>query len=232
MSSPKPERDISYLASWLCGIYPLGFLGALDLFFRGGRRMAFQALLCALVVFAAQLLTFAFPAGSGSDGFMLGAWLILPPATLYFLQTLDWPAPAPLKRGFWVSVIIILAVVGILADIAITAYSDMTTRTYVDLAIDDANKATESVADYFYQHRRFPDDLEQTGLRMSASKFITSMYVSDKGSVKLVMAFAPLRGKSLAFVPMMDGNRIIWRCMSREIEDKYLPVTCRSKNGG
>lgn len=160
---------------------------------------------------------------------MLGAWLFLPPVTLYYLRTIDWPEPAPLKRGFWVSAIIALVIIGIPAAFSISAYTVFTTRSYALNAIYDADKATERVANYYYQNKRFPDDLEQAGFKIPVSKFITSMGVTDKGSVKLVMGFAPLAGKSLVFVPSMDGNnKIHWKCMSQEIEDKYLPATCRS----
>ena len=77
----KPTRDLSYLAGWLCGTPFLGLIGAIDIFCRGARRKAYQALLCGLPVTA--------------------AFFLFPPLTLRYLRTLDWPMPAPLKRGPW-----------------------------------------------------------------------------------------------------------------------------------
>src|SRR3989344_1840523 len=231
MSNPKFDRDLSYLASWMCGLYPFGFLGALDLFCRGARRMAFQALLCALVVLAANILVVALPGQRlGSEGlFMLGAWFLLPPATLSFLRTLDWPAPTPLKRGFWVSMIIFLGVFGILAAIAIPAYIDMAIRSKVGAKYLVAEAATEAVANYYYKNLHFPDNLEQAGFKTPAWNTIASVRVKENGIVELVLDVEPLAGKSIVIVPSIDDrDKIVWSCMSLEIKNKYLPAECRS----
>lgn len=235
MSNPKLDRDLSYLASWMCGLYPFGFLGALDLFCRGARRMAFQALLCALVVLAANILVAAFPGQrSSSEGlFMLGAWLILPPVTLGFLRTLDWPVPTPLKRGFWVSMLIILGVIGILAAIAIPAYTDMAIRSKVGGKFFVAETATEAVANHYYKNHRFPDNLEQAGFKPPSWNTLASVRVKEQGIVELVLDVDPLAGKSIVIVPSIDGRgKIAWSCMSLEIKDKYLPTKCRSVKKG
>lgn len=102
MSNTKIDRDLSYFAGWACGIYLLGFIGALDFYLRGARRKAFQALLCALVGLVANILVVALLGQrSGSEGsFMLiGTWFFLTPLTLYYLRTLDWPVCPRRSKG-------------------------------------------------------------------------------------------------------------------------------------
>jgi hypothetical protein len=234
MSNPKLDRDLSYLAGWLCGMYPLGLIGALDFYLREADRKAFQALLCAIMVLTANILVVALPGQrSASAGlFILGAWLFLPPLTLYYLRTLDWPAPAPDKRG-WLSMIIFLGIIGILAAIAIPAYTDMAIRSKVGGKFFVAETATEAVASHYYKNHRFPDNLEQAGFKPPSWNSIASVRVKEQGIVELVLDVEPLAGKSIVIVPSIDDRgKIVWSCMSLEIKDKYLPAKCRSVKKG
>lgn len=164
---------------------------------------------------------------------LIGTWFFLTPLTLYYLRTLDWPAPTPLKRGAWVSVIIFLVIIGILAAIAIPAYTDMAIRSKVGEKYIVAEAATEVVANHYYKNHHFPDNLEQAGFKTPTWNSIASVRVKENGIVELVLDFDPLAGKSIVMVPSIDGsNKIVWRCMSPEIKDNYLPAKCRSKTAG
>jgi hypothetical protein len=61
---------------------------------------------------------------------------------------------------------------------------------------------------------------------------ITSVGINENGTVKLTIAFSPLTGASVIFAPSIDGNKkIVWQCMSEEIEDRYLPLECKKGPG-
>lgn len=233
MSNPKLEKDLSYLSGWFCGVFfPFGLIGALDFFFRGARRKAFQALMCALPGIFLLIVTIVMKRNPASGPFIAGALLLLPLLTLYYLRTLDWPVPTPLNRGAWVSLIIFLVFIGIVAAIAVPAYSDMGTRSRASYGMSEAAKAREFFDNYYYQNRRFPDNLEQTGFKTQASQLITSISIAEKGTIKLVMGFAPLAGKSVLYIPLIDDNdKIVWKCMSQEIRNVYLPGSCRNETG-
>ena len=222
MSDTEPGKDLPYLNGLACYFFPFGILVVLIYFFRGQQRMAFQALVCAF-------LGFGFLSSSGNP-YILLTWPIVPPISLYFLRQLDWPTPAPPKRGWWVTAIIFLVAIGIVADIAFFAYQDMTTRSYISIARLEGEKAEQAVAKYFYENRRFPEELKQTGYEVPSSKFIKSMQITNNGVLKIIFNFSPLYGKRLEFVPTVDGsNKIIWKCIGQEIKDKLLPQDCRSK---
>lgn len=229
---PKVEKDLSYLSGWFCGVFfPLGLIGALDFFSRGARRKAFQALMCALPGTLLLIVTLMTKGKPASGPVMTGVLLVLPLLTLYYLRTLVWPVPAPFKRGAWVSVIILLVCIGIVAAIVVPVYRDMETRSRASYGMAEAAKARELFDNYYYQNRRFPDNLEQAGFKTPASQMITSISIAEKGTIKLVMGFAPLAGKSVIFTPLIDdNNKIIWKCMSQEIRNVYLPE-CRSETG-
>lgn len=128
-------------------------------------------------------------------------------------------------------VVLIPSIVGILAAVAILAYQDYTARTHVVQAEAIGRNATGTVADYYYRHQEFPCSLEQAGFATPLPPSVKEISVNcQNGTVIMTMANAPLAGKALLFVPSMDlSNRITWKCMSREIQDGYLPLQCRSE---
>ena len=48
--------------------------------------------------------------------------------------------------------------------------------------------------------------------------------------VGVVLAMAPLDGKSIVFVPQRDANnRVMWTCCGEDVPQRYLPPHCRQK---
>jgi len=128
-------------------------------------------------------------------------------------------------------VILFVAVIGILAAIAIPAYQDYTIRARMTEAVTDGTKATQSVSDYYEQYQRVPNSLEEAGFSVQFSPFIKAIDVDNTNDIITVtIASAPMTGKTLLFIPSLDANnKIFWRCMSQNIQDKYLPFQCRQR---
>ncbi len=233
MPSAKLRRDVSYLVACSAIFPPLSAIAALNYLVRGSRRMAFQVFLCGCVTLLVYVVTpnpfVCFCGGA------IVLMLVVPVVALYFLRRLDWPAPTPLKTGAWVSLgqlIILIGIIGILVAIAVPAYRTRGIRDRLYEPIETAKNATDLVANYYYKHRRWPDTLEKTGFKTPASHLITSVGISENGTVTLTIAFSPLAGKSVTFLPSIDGKKkIVWKCMSEEIEDNYLPRECRKEPG-
>ncbi|OIR17860.1 fimbrial protein precursor [mine drainage metagenome] len=124
-----------------------------------------------------------------------------------------------------------IAFIGILAAIAIPAYQDYTTRARMVGAVALGSNAADSVASYYYQHQEVPSSLEQAGFATPISPAVKGLSVnSENGTVIVTMSSPPIIGKTLLFVPTLDSNKkIVWTCMSQEIQDKYLPQQCRQK---
>jgi len=128
-----------------------------------------------------------------------------------------------------VLVFALIAMLGIFAAIAIPAYQDYTTRARMAQAAVVGTNAAESVANYYYQHQQTPVSLAQAGFAAPLPPFIKEIGVDSQNSVvTITMATAPIEGKTLLLVPSFDANnKIIWKCMSQEIKDRYLPRQCR-----
>lgn len=229
MAEREPRRDLTYLAGWLCGTPFLGLVGAVDLFFRGAKRRAFQALLCGLAVLGAYLLFLSF-IGNESDWtgrLILGAWIILPPATLAYLRTLEWPAPATRERGGWVSVIIVCVIVGFLAHIAISAYEERGIRAKVYGASYDVKQRVE---DYVRANRKLPvtgDDV--TGDKSLVSKFIGSLSVGADGAItiRFSKSVGSAAGKTIVWTPHLNSGAVTWSCGGGTLPERYRSHECR-----
>ena len=124
-----------------------------------------------------------------------------------------------------------IAFIGILAAIAIPAYQDYTTKARMAGAVALGSNAADSVANYYYQHQEVPSSLEQAGFAEPIPPAVKELSVNDEnGTVIITMASAPISGKTFLFVPSLDSNKkIVWTCMSQEIQDKYLPQQCRQQ---
>lgn len=76
---------------------------------------------------------------------------------------------------------------------------------------------------------RAPAQIEEAFIRPAELRDIKLMSVNGRtGQVRVTLAFRPVDGKSLIFVPTRSRNRtIVWRCTSEDIQAKYLPEMCR-----
>lgn len=125
----------------------------------------------------------------------------------------------------------VVAIIGIMAAVAIPAYQDYTTRARLAEAATAGTNAAEAVANYYYQHQEVPNSLEQAGFVASLPPSIKEIGVNSQNAiVTITMVAAPIAGKSLLLVPSLDANKkIIWKCLSQDIQDKYLPPQCRQQ---
>lgn len=144
-------------------------------------------------------------------------------------------APArPAQRAsvllVWVMSALLLVSVALVARSLITVPAHRTAG--IDVKIHDAEmlgaQATTAAADYRETHGHFPPTLDAAGFRQSSPQVRRLWIDTDSGVIHLEMAFAPLRKKTLNFVPEFDRDGdLIWRCRSDDIDPQYLPEHCR-----
>lgn len=106
---------------------------------------------------------------------------------------------------------------------------DEITRTRIAEAAVTGRQAVQAVENYAKKRGRFPAHIEEAYIRPAALKDIKLMSVDRKtGQVRVTLAFTPVDGKSLLFVPSRNADRsFAWRCTSEDIEPRYLPEGCR-----
>lgn len=126
--------------------------------------------------------------------------------------------------------LVVVAMIGILAAIAIPAYQDYTVRAQLSQTITVAHGATTAVENYYYSTKSPPDNLAQTGFSLPpTATYVQGIAVDPKNAVvTLTLAIPSQLGKTIEFVPTLDQEKHIqWRCSGKDIKASLLPQDCR-----
>lgn len=126
--------------------------------------------------------------------------------------------------------IVVIAMIGIMAALAIPAYNEYMVKAQVTQAINVGRDATKAVENYYYKSGRIPANLKKAGFVLPANATsVQDIEVNPENAmVFLTLAIPAQQGKTIAFVPSMgDDKRIHWRCASKEVSANLLPKDCR-----
>jgi type IV pilus assembly protein PilA len=152
-----------------------------------------------------------------------------------------------------IELMIVVAIIGILASLAVSAYQTYTIRAQLAEAINMGAGAKTPVVDAFSQDGTAPPDRVAAGMSAVATDS-RGMYVSEvrivNGRVDVMMgnrAHADISTKIISFTPYMTpSGGTVWRCGAAAppgggavlmpgtvyqptlIPARYLPSTCRN----
>ncbi|EPH9111377.1 pilin, partial [Neisseria gonorrhoeae] len=152
-----------------------------------------------------------------------------------------------LQKGFTlIELMIVIAIVGILAAVALPAYQDYTARAQVSEAILLAEGQKSAVAGYCPNHGKWPENNGDAGVASSPTdikgKYVESVTV-EKGVVTAKMKPSgvnkEIQGKKLSLWAKRENGSVKWFCgqpVTRNgdtvadandgIDTKHLPSTC------
>ena len=166
-----------------------------------------------------------------------------------------------IQKGFTlIELMIVVAIIGILAAIAIPAYQDYTIRSQVTEGMTLAGDLKASIAEYTAQVGDWPTSMVELGLG-SGGTTKTGRYVQavdvDAGTITITYgkdANVAINGGFLSFRPLVNVNQdIVWVCgnaddptgttdtptgggasgaNATDLLDKYVPSSCRAGFGG
>ena len=156
------------------------------------------------------------------------------------------PATKSSNAPVWIIVIVVcgiaaIAVLGILAAIALPAYQDYTVRAKLSGALNEAAAAKMLVVEHLQQHSTCPGNANaEAGLpapESYASTFVQRIDIgtleSGNCAVEVTVSdqIAPGQVSGTIVYELVDPQALQWQCSSTSIQDKYLPMACRSTGG-
>ena len=139
------------------------------------------------------------------------------------------------QQGFTlIELMIVVAIIGILAAIAIPAYQDYTIRAQVSEGLNLSGGAKVAVTEYSQDRGDFPGTNTEAGISDSTQitgKYVKSVSVGGSGVVSVAYgndAHTVLKDVGiLVMTPANNTGSVSWTCDSTTIVDKHLPAACR-----
>ena len=139
------------------------------------------------------------------------------------------------QKGFTlIELMIVIAIIGILAAIALPAYQDYTKRARVGEALSLAGGAKTAVTEFYSSNNSWPVDNAAAGLPPAADiKGNTVDSVNAAGGKITVKVNAKVDSSSsantLVLSPSASSGSVTWSCKTSEttINKKFLPSECR-----
>lgn len=143
---------------------------------------------------------------------------------------------AQIQKGFTlIELMIVVAIIGILAAIALPAYQDYTARSQMSEALSLAGGARTAVTEFWSTEGQFPSTNASAGLAAAAD--ISGSYVDNvnvgttPGTIIATMnasgVASGLASTTLTLSAVTTAGSIEWVCKSSAL-DKLVPANCRN----
>ncbi|ENW2442136.1 pilin, partial [Neisseria gonorrhoeae] len=124
-----------------------------------------------------------------------------------------------LQKGFTlIELMIVIAIVGILAAVALPAYQDYTARAQVSEAILLAEGQKSAVTEYYLNNGKWPENNDKAGVASASDikgKYVKSVTV-EKGVVTATMLSSgvnkEIQGKKLSLWAKRENGSVKWFC--------------------
>lgn len=129
------------------------------------------------------------------------------------------------------SVLIVVAIIGILAAVALPAYKEFAARAQVAATYSAALQVEEKVKAYVEENQELPDSLGALGYDVEVINDIKGQYEITLDEASVINAQVLLKKTEddgyIFLTPTLDDEGLTWSCEGSDIAEKYLPAECR-----
>ena len=140
-----------------------------------------------------------------------------------------------IQKGFTlIELMIVVAIIGILAAVALPAYQDYTARAQVSEAFSLASGQKGAVAEYYSNQGVMPTTNASAGIPTNTDitgKYVKQVDIGTSGIITATMQASgvgkDLENKTLILAPVVNNGSIDWNCTGGTIVAKHRPAACR-----
>lgn len=168
------------------------------------------------------------------SGYLFGTY---PAPLCRELHEIVWGIGMRYLRGFtFIELMIVVAIVGVLAAIAVPVYQEFTIRSQVSESLSLSSAAKVALADHYSQVGSFPNSNASLGLPLAESidgSYVASVDAGSAGGVGVIQltfgndSHPQIAGSIVEISAVTSSGSTKWVCRSSSVNDRYLPTNCR-----